>query len=129
MCVAPRFRDSSCGASALNDKTSEFGLDLKPEEKTRCSLSPKPVRSAFVSQTPVDIERILAAGRRGEPGAVDDLFQLVYQELRLLAADRSSQSRPDMGLRGESVLRRMSPAYLYTHGVPQHQLLDDPIDG
>lgn len=38
-----------------------------------------------MSQTTFDTERILAAVRRGEPGAVDDLFQLVYQELRLLA--------------------------------------------
>lgn len=41
-----------------------------------------------------DIEKALAAWRQGEPGAVDDLFRLVYDELRVLAARHLRRRRP-----------------------------------
>lgn len=47
-----------------------------------------------VSQTTSDIERILVAVRRGDAGAVDDLFKLVYQELRVLARRQIGRLNP-----------------------------------
>jgi RNA polymerase sigma factor (TIGR02999 family) len=43
---------------------------------------------------PNDIDRALAAWRQGDPGAVDDLFRLVYDELRVLAGRHLRRRRP-----------------------------------
>jgi RNA polymerase sigma factor (TIGR02999 family) len=41
-----------------------------------------------------DINRALASWRQGEPGAVDELFRLVYDELRILAGRHVRRLRP-----------------------------------
>lgn len=41
-----------------------------------------------------DVDRALAAWRQGDQGAVDDLFRLVYDELRLLAGRHLRHRRP-----------------------------------
>src|SRR5918995_6841249 len=41
-----------------------------------------------------DIDRALAAWRQGDRGAADDLFRLVYDELRILASRHLRRHRP-----------------------------------
>jgi RNA polymerase sigma factor (TIGR02999 family) len=50
-----------------------------------------------------DIDRALAAWRQGDQGAVDDLFRLVYDELRVLAGRHLRHRRPG-GTLGPTVL-------------------------
>jgi RNA polymerase sigma-70 factor, ECF subfamily len=47
-----------------------------------------------VCRTDNDIHRALAGWRRGDDGAVDDLFRLVYDELRVLAGRHLRRRRP-----------------------------------
>jgi len=45
-----------------------------------------------------EVTRILNAIKKGDSQAVDELLPLVYQELRLLAAQKLSQESPDQTL-------------------------------
>jgi len=45
-----------------------------------------------------EVTRILAAIERGDVRVVDELFPLVYQELRQLAAQRLSKEKPGQTL-------------------------------
>lgn len=56
-----------------------------------------------------DVTRILAAIERGDVRAVDELFPLVYQELRRLAAQKLSQERPGQTLQATALVHE---AYL-----------------
>ena len=62
-----------------------------------------------------DVTRILSAVEHGDPKAADELFPLVYRELRRLAARRLSQEKPGQTLQAtalvhEAYLRRVLPA-------------------
>ena len=56
-----------------------------------------------------DVTRILAAIEQGDVRAVDELFPLVYQELRQLAAQRMSQEQPGQTLQATALVHE---AYL-----------------
>jgi RNA polymerase sigma factor (TIGR02999 family) len=56
-----------------------------------------------------DVTRILAAIERGDVRAVDELFPLVYQELRQLAAQRMSKEVPGQTLQATALVHE---AYL-----------------
>ena len=56
-----------------------------------------------------DVTRILAAIERGDVRAVDELFPLVYQELRQLAAQRMSKESPGQTLQATALVHE---AYL-----------------
>jgi RNA polymerase sigma factor (TIGR02999 family) len=56
-----------------------------------------------------DVTRILAAIECGDVRAVDELFPLVYQELRQLAAQRMSKERPGQTLQATGLVHE---AYL-----------------
>ena len=56
-----------------------------------------------------DVTRILAAIERGDVRAVDELFPLVYQELRQLAAQRMSKELPGQTLQATALVHE---AYL-----------------
>jgi RNA polymerase sigma factor (TIGR02999 family) len=51
-----------------------------------------------------DVTRILNAIERGEAKAVDELLPLVYEELRLLAAQKMSQEQPGQTLEGTALV-------------------------
>ncbi|MHC4621350.1 MAG: sigma-70 family RNA polymerase sigma factor [Planctomycetota bacterium] len=51
-----------------------------------------------------DVTRILVAIERGDVGAVDRLFPLVYQELRQLAAQKMSQESPGHTLQATALV-------------------------
>jgi len=57
----------------------------------------------------IDVTRILAAIEQGDVRAVDELFPLVYQELRQLAAQRMSKELPDQTLQASALVHE---AYL-----------------
>ena len=56
-----------------------------------------------------DVTRILNAIERGDGGATDQLLPLVYEELRLLAAQRLSQEAPGQTLQATALVHE---AYL-----------------
>ncbi|MBM4024970.1 MAG: sigma-70 family RNA polymerase sigma factor [Planctomycetes bacterium] len=56
-----------------------------------------------------DVTRILTAIERGDTGATDELLPLVYEELRVLAAQRLSQERPGQTLQATPLVHE---AYL-----------------
>ena len=56
-----------------------------------------------------DVTRILNAIERGEAKATDELLPLVYEELRLLAAQRLSQEKPGQTLQATALVHE---AYL-----------------
>ncbi len=56
-----------------------------------------------------DVTRILAAIEKGDVRAVDELFPLVYQELRQLAAQRMSKESPGQTLQATALVHE---AYL-----------------
>ncbi len=56
-----------------------------------------------------EVTRILAAIERGDVRAVDELFPLVYQELRQLAAQRMSKEKPGQTLQATALVHE---AYL-----------------
>jgi RNA polymerase sigma factor (TIGR02999 family) len=65
-----------------------------------------------------DVTRILAAIERGDVRAVDELFPLVYQELRQLAAQRMSKEVPGQTLQATALVHE---AYLrLVGGEEQH---------
>jgi DNA-directed RNA polymerase specialized sigma24 family protein len=51
-----------------------------------------------------DVTRILAAIEKGDVRAVDQLFPLVYQELRRLAAQKMSRERPGQTLQATALV-------------------------
>jgi RNA polymerase sigma factor (TIGR02999 family) len=51
-----------------------------------------------------DVTRILNAIERGDPRAADDLLPLVYEELRLLAAQKLSQELPGQTLQATALV-------------------------
>jgi RNA polymerase sigma factor (TIGR02999 family) len=51
-----------------------------------------------------DVTRILSAIERGDVKATDELLPLVYEELRLLAAQRLSQERPGQTLQATALV-------------------------
>jgi len=61
-----------------------------------------------------DVTRILAAIERGDVRAVDELFPLVYQELRQLAAQRMSKELPGQTLQATALVHE---AYLRLVGA------------
>jgi RNA polymerase sigma factor (TIGR02999 family) len=56
-----------------------------------------------------DVTRILNAIERGDAGATDELLPLVYEELRLLAAQKLSQEKPGQTLQATALVHE---AYL-----------------
>ena len=56
-----------------------------------------------------DVTRILNAIEQGNAGAADDLLPLVYEELRLLAAQKMAQERPGQTLQATALVHE---AYL-----------------
>ena len=56
-----------------------------------------------------DVTRILNAIERGEAKATDELLPLVYEELRLLAAQKLSQEKPGQTLQATALVHE---AYL-----------------
>lgn len=65
-----------------------------------------------------DVTRILAAIERGDVRAVDELFPLVYQELRQLAAQRMSKEKPGQTLQATALVHE---AYLRLVGGEEQQ--------
>ena len=63
-----------------------------------------------------EVTRILAAIERGDVRAVDELFPLVYQELRQLAAQRMSKEKPGQTLQATALVHE---AYLRLVGGEQ----------
>ncbi len=61
-----------------------------------------------------DVTRILNAIEGGDPKAADELLPLVYQELRLLAAQKLSQERPGQTLQATALVHE---AYLRLVGT------------
>lgn len=51
-----------------------------------------------------DVTRILNAIEGGEPKAADELLPLVYEELRLLAAQKMDQERPGQTLQATALV-------------------------
>ena len=64
-----------------------------------------------------DVTRILNAIERGDGGATDQLLPLVYEELRLLAAQRLSQEAPGQTLQATALVHE---AYLRLVGDEPH---------
>jgi len=65
-----------------------------------------------------EVTRILAAIERGDVKAVDELFPLVYQELRQLAAQRMSKELPGQTLQATALVHE---AYLRLVGGEEQQ--------
>jgi RNA polymerase sigma factor (TIGR02999 family) len=63
-----------------------------------------------------DVTRILTAIERGDVRAVDELFPLVYQELRQLAAARFSKELPGQTLQATALVHE---AYLRLVGAEE----------
>ena len=61
-----------------------------------------------------DVTRILNAIEQGDAGATDQLLPLVYEELRLLAAQKLSQERPGQTLQATALVHE---AYLRLVGT------------
>ena len=57
-----------------------------------------------MSDEPRSVSRVLTAHLAGEPGAADELFALVYEELRQLADRRMQSERPDHTLEATAVV-------------------------
>src|SRR5215212_731784 len=65
-----------------------------------------------------NVTRILSAIEQGDPKAAGDLLPLVYDELRMLAAQRLSQERPGQTLQATALVHE---AYLRLVGGEQPQ--------
>ena len=57
-----------------------------------------------MSDEPRSVSHVLTAHLAGEPGAADELFELVYEELRQLADRRMQAERPDHTLEATAVV-------------------------
>jgi RNA polymerase sigma factor (TIGR02999 family) len=64
-----------------------------------------------------DVTRILSAIEQGDAKATDQLLPLVYEELRVLAAQRLSQEPPGQTLQATALVHE---AYLRLVGVERH---------
>ena len=64
-----------------------------------------------------DVTRILTAIEQGDTEAADKLLPLVYEELRLLAAQRMAQERPGQTLEATALVHE---AYLRLVGREDH---------
>lgn len=62
-----------------------------------------------------DVTRILNAIEQGNPKAADELLPFVYEELRLLAAQKLSQERPGQTLQATALVHE---AYIRLVGAP-----------
>ena len=62
-----------------------------------------------------DVTRLLEAIQEGDPQAVDDLFPLIYDELRRLAAARLANEKPGQTLQPTALVHE---AYLRLVGSP-----------
>ena len=71
-------------------------------------------RYLFLRITMTDVTRILNAIEQGDAKAADELLPLVYEELRLLAAQRLSQERPGQTLQATALVHE---AYLRLVGT------------
>ena len=56
-----------------------------------------------------DVTRIINAIQQGDPRATDELLPLVYEELRMLAAQKLSQEKPGQTLQATALVHE---AYL-----------------
>src|SRR5215203_708557 len=65
-----------------------------------------------------NVTRILSAIEQGDPKAAGDLLPLVYDELRMLAAQRLSQERPGQTLQATALVHEV---YLRLVGGQQPQ--------
>jgi hypothetical protein len=54
-----------------------------------------------------DVTRILNAIEGGDPKAADELLPLVYEELRLLAAQKMAQERPGQTLQATALVHEV----------------------
>jgi len=64
-----------------------------------------------------DVTRILNAMERGDARATDELLPLVYEELRLLAAQKLSHEAPGQTLQATALVHE---AYLRLVGTERH---------
>ncbi len=64
-----------------------------------------------------DVTRILNAIERGDAGATDELLPLVYEELRLLAAQKLSHEKPGQTLQATALVHE---AYLRLAATSGH---------
>src|SRR5215210_4453384 len=65
-----------------------------------------------------DVTRILSAIEQGDPQAAEELFPLVYEELRKLAAQRLSAEKPGQTLQATALVHE---AYLRLVDVEKSQ--------
>ena len=68
---------------------------------------PKIKRISMSKQFPNDVTRILHAVERGEEGALDELLPVLYDELRLLAAQKLSQEAPGQTLQPTALVHEV----------------------
>ena len=64
-----------------------------------------------------DVTRILNAIEQGDAKAADKLLPLVYEELRLLAAQKLSQEKPGQTLQATALVHE---AYIRLVGIEMH---------
>jgi RNA polymerase sigma factor (TIGR02999 family) len=67
------------------------------------------LKTSVIEKSMSDVTRILNAIEQGDPKAADGLLPLVYEELRLLAAQKLSQERPGQTLQATALVHE---AYL-----------------
>jgi DNA-directed RNA polymerase specialized sigma24 family protein len=72
-----------------------------------------------------DVTRILNAIEQGDEKASEKLLPLVYEELRLLAAQKMSQERPGQTLQATALVRRKGRI---KHGGDRHRVELDEFD-
>ncbi|MGO9917148.1 MAG: ECF-type sigma factor [Isosphaeraceae bacterium] len=70
-----------------------------------------------------DITNILCALERGDPGAASELLPLVYDDLRILAAQKLAHEQPGQTLEPTALVHQ---AYLRLVGSPQHEGTEEP---
>jgi RNA polymerase sigma factor (TIGR02999 family) len=72
-------------------------------------------------RSPSDVSRLLEQWRAGDAEALDEIFPLVYQELRALAANRLRSERDGHSLQTTALVHE---AYLRLVGKPRAQVRD-----
>jgi RNA polymerase sigma factor (TIGR02999 family) len=81
-----------------------------------------PTRRCIRSGAPVsDITQILSAIERGEPHAADQLFPLVYEELRRVAAQKLAQEKPGQTLQATALVHEAYVRLVSADGPAQWQ--------
>src|SRR5947207_10970101 len=88
-------------------------------KSTPTHLLPQRVIPRQVSTAMSEVTRILSALKQGDPNAADQLFPLVYEELRKLAAQKMAQEAPGQTLQPTALVHE---AYLRLlgKGDPRH---------